>query len=555
MNNRGKKIVLAASTSESSEYLRSTWRQMLLGTLPSRYSRFPFYMIDVDWKNETHADGQAVAVPNGLRVVESILLEKFAPEDIAVCHPDQLDLFVGEDTQVIGVHAHNPLGITFATDVYVHFYGKQTEPINAAEFRRLITHEAIKKHKNHLKIIVGGPGSWQIEKKNLQDEWGIDCIVEGEAEDLILDLFERAVKGESLPRKIEGKSPSMEHIPTTKNRSTFGVVEVTRGCGRGCQFCSIALRKGKSLPLEHILENVRVQVEGGADTIMITTEDVFLYEQGPKFDTNVPALKKLFKSITEVEGVKHLMLSHGTISPIVRNPEVIEELSPYAVDFSTHIHPASTHPNKNYASLFVGLETGSPRLFNQFMKGKAYPYKAEQWHDVILKGMDIMNKHNWFPFATFIVGLPGETEADTKMSLDLLHALKDSKWVVIPTLFVPLDDTRMGEKESAKLAQLTELQWEFFFTCWRYNIDFYRNDPGFQRRFNMGIPIYYYMMGRRLFGKTMKYPIMRLAHVPESILKRRLYLDLREKSPMQVPDFVEIPQPKARPAIPELELV
>jgi len=552
MNNRGKKIVLAASTSESSEYMRSTWRQMLLGTLPSRYTRFPFYMVDVNWQNEVRDDGQAVAVPNGLRVVESILLEEFSPDDIAVCYPDQLDLFVGEDTRVIGVHAHNPLGITFATDVYVNFYGRQAEPINAAEFKRLITHEAIKKHKDHLKIIVGGPGSWQIEKKGLQDEWQIDCIVEGEAEDLILDLFEKAVRGESLPKRIEGKSPNMERIPTTKNRSTFGVVEVTRGCGRGCQFCSIALRKGKSLPLEHILENVRVQVANGADTIMITTEDIFLYEQGAKFDTNVPALKKLFKSITEVPGVKHVMLSHGTMSPVVRNPEVIEELSPYAVDFSTHQHPDSTHPDQRYANLFIGLETGSPRLFNQFMKGKAYPYKAEQWHDVVLKGMDILNKNNWFPFATFIIGLPGETDADTKKSLDLLHALKDAKWVVMPTLFVPLEDTRMEKDESAKLARLTELQWEFFFTAWRYNIDFYRRDPSFQRRFNFGVPIYYYMMGRRLFGKQMKYPLLRLAHFPEKILKRRLYLDLREKSPLQVPDFVEIPQAAARPAIPEL---
>lgn len=99
-------------------------------------------------------------------------------------------------------------------------------------------------------------------------------------------------------------------------------------------------------------------------------------------------------------------------------------------------------------------------------------------------------------------------------------------------LFVPLEDTRMQTNESAKLAKLSELQWEFFFTAWRYNIDFYRRDPAFQRCFNLGIPIYYYMMGRRLFGKTMKYPLMRLAHVPDRILKRRLYLDLRTKSPM-----------------------
>lgn len=552
MGNRGRKIVLAASTSESSEYLKSTWRQMLLGTLPARYSGFPYYLIDISWKNEHKADGQAVSVPNGLRVVEAILREKFDAADIAVCHTDELELFVGEDTRVVGMHAHNPLGIAFATDVYTHLYGKGVEPINASEFKRMITHPVLKKHKDHLKIIVGGPGSWQIEKKELQDEWNIDCIVDGEAEDFVLDLFEKAVRGEALPRKIEGKSPSMDMIPRTVDRSTFGVVEVTRGCGRGCQFCSIALRKGKSLPLDHILDNVRVQVANGADTIMITSEDIFLYEQGPKFDTNVPALVKLFKSISEVPGVKHVVQSHGTIAPIVKNPEVIEELSPYAVNLSTHVHPASTHPENRYASLFIGLETGSPRLFNQYMKGKAYPYKAEQWGDVILKGMQIMNRHNWFPFCTWIVGLPGETDDDAKRSLDLLHALKGSKWVIIPTLFLSLEETRMGEKESAQLYKLTELQWEFFFTCWRYNIDFYRNDPAFHRRFNLGLPIYYYSIGRRLFGKNMKYPLLRLAHVPERFLQKRLYLDLREDSPHKVPDRVEIPQASMRPAIPIL---
>jgi radical SAM superfamily enzyme YgiQ (UPF0313 family) len=256
--------------------------------------------------------------------------------------------------------------------------------------------------------------------------------------------------------------------------------------------------------------------------------------------------------VSEVPGVKHVVQSHGTIAPIVKNPEVIEELSPYTVNLSTHIHPASTHPENRYASLFIGLETGSPRLFNQYMKGKAYPYKAEQWGDVILKGMDIMNRHNWFPFCTWIVGLPGETDDDVKRSLDLLHALKGSKWVIIPTLFLSLDETRMGEKESAQLYKLSELQWEFFFTCWRYNIDFYRNDPTFQRRFNLGLPIYYYSIGRRLFGKNMKYPLLRLAHVPERFLQKRLYLDLRTDSPHKTPERVEIPKASMRPAIPIL---
>lgn len=552
MSSNGKRIVLAASSSESSEYLRSTWRQMLLATLPARYAG----LIRADWstQNELAPDGQAKYVPNGLRVVESLLLDRFSPDDIAVCYPDQMDRFIGDETRVVGVHAHNPLGITFATDVYSGLYGRECEPINAAEFRRLITHPALIRHQPHLKIIVGGPGTWQIEHKKLQDEWHIDCMVDGEAEDVVLELFEAAMRGETLPRKVECNSPKLDRIPTIRHRSTFGVVEITRGCGRGCQFCSIALRAGKSLPLEHILENVRTQVAEGADTIMLTTEDLFLYEQGPRFATNGPALKRMFESVAAVPGVRHVMMTHGTIAPAVLEPGIIEDLSPVAVGRSVNQHRASTQAENRYAMMFIGLETGSVRLFKQFMKGKAYPFRPEQWPDVVMKGMQILNRHNWFPMCTFIVGLPGETRQDSKDSLDLLFALKDSKWCVIPTLFTPLEDTRLENRDSAKFVKMTDLQWEFFFTCWRYNLDFFRNTLSVKWKFNLGIPIYYYMLGRKLFGAAMKYPLYRLGHFPEWYLRRKLYLDFsgRMQPRYSVPDSVEVPEERGRPEIPIL---
>jgi len=550
----GRKIVLAASDSESSEYLRSTWRQMLLATLPARYARY----MGADWSstNDVASDGQAKYVPNGLRVVEALLLKDFPADEIAVCYTDQLDRFVGDETRVVGIHAHNPLGITFATDVYAGLYGRQCEPINAAEFRRLITHPVLRRHKHHLKLIVGGPGSWQIEHKNLQDEWQIDCIVDGEAEDLVRPLFQAAAAGADIPRKLEGHSPELESIPPIRHRSTFGVVEITRGCGRGCQFCSVALRSGKSIPLEQIVENVRTQVAEGADSIMLTTEDLFLYEQGPRFQTNVPALKRLFESVAAVNGVEYVGLTHGTIAPAVVNPTVIEELSPVAVGMSVNRHEASTHPDKRYAMMFVGLETGSVRLFKQFMKGKSYPFRPEQWPDVVLKGMDTMNRHNWFPMCTFILGLPGERPEDTRESLDLLFALKDAKWCVIPTLFVPLEDTRLEKKKSARVVELTDLQWEFFFTCWRYNLDFFRKSARVHWKYNLGIPFYYYLLGRRLFGDVMKYPLLRLGHFPERWLRRRLYLDFsgRAAPRYRVPHHVHIPEHGGRPELPILEV-
>jgi radical SAM superfamily enzyme YgiQ (UPF0313 family) len=551
MGPNGAKIVLAASDSESSEYLRSSWRQMLLACLPARYAHF---MSDISIKNEVTRDGQAKYVPHGLRIVESLLLDKFDEDDIRVCYPDQLHLFVGDDTRVVGIHAHNPLGITFATDVYTHLYGHYLEPVNAAEFRRLILHPVLRRHKHHLRIIVGGPGSWQIEKKNLQNEWLIDTLVDGEAEDVVVPLFEAALRGEVLPRKVIGHSPALERIPRIRHRSTLGVVEITRGCGRGCDFCSVALRRGKSIPLEQILDNVRTQVAEGADSILLTTEDLFLYEQGPRFETNVPGLKRLFESVAAVPGVQYVMQTHGTIAPVVLNPGMLEELAPVAVGRAVGQHRESTHPDKRFANLFVGLETGSPRLFKQHMKGKAYPFRPEQWPDVVLKGMEILNRNNWFPFCTWIIGLPGETDEDTRQSLDLLFALRHAKWAVTPTLFVPLEETRLEKRGhgSKKLVELTDLQWEFFFTCWRYNLDFFRNTRKVHWAFNTGIPIYYYSMGRRLFGHQVKYPLLRLAHMPESLMRGKLYLDLSKGKPrFRIPDDIEVPSHDLRPVLPE----
>jgi radical SAM superfamily enzyme YgiQ (UPF0313 family) len=186
------------------------------------------------------------------------------------------------------------------------------------------------------------------------------------------------------------------------------------------------------------------------------------------------------------------------------------------------------------------------------MKGKGYPFRPEQWPEVILKGMEILNRNNWFPLCTWILGLPGETPDDTRQSLDLLHALKDAKWCVIPTLFVPLEDTRLQNREGAKLYKLTDLQWEFFFTCWRYNMDFFHRAKSAHLVYNLGIPLYYYLLGRRLFGKAMKYPLLRLGHFPEWILKHKLYLDFTLKGlpRFRVPEAVPIPEHTVRPILP-----
>ncbi len=282
---------------------------------------------------------------------------------------------------------------------------------------------------------------------------------------------------------------------------------------------------GRSFPLEHIIESARVNAGEGATEILIASEDMFLYEQLPNFETNVPALEALFKGIISVPGIQTIQTSHITMAPVVQDPSVIERLSPLLVPYSHVHHKDSTDSNECALDPIIGLETGSSRLFNTYMKGKAYPYKAHQWRDVVLKGMEILNRHNWFPFCTFIIGLPGETDDDTKQSLDLLYDLRHAKGTFVPTFFVPLEDTRMEKRAGAKLIEMTDLQWEFFFTCWKYNLEFWSRSARLTSKFTLGVPIYYSMLGKKLFGDGIKYPLWRFAGVPDRLIRKHMYLD------------------------------
>ena len=149
---RGVRFVLTAPDTESTEQGFSPWKQMVYASVPAQFA--PRFLYKRMLAQQTRPDGTAVIMPYGTRVAEAILLEHYPPEDVAVCHPDQLGRFVGPRTRAVGVSAHNPMGTAFSTGVYSNIFGSSARPINAYETERIFFHPAIRKHRP--KIIVGG---------------------------------------------------------------------------------------------------------------------------------------------------------------------------------------------------------------------------------------------------------------------------------------------------------------------------------------------------------------------------------------------------------------
>ena len=151
-NSQGVRFVLTAPDTESTEQGFSPWKQMVYASVPARFA--PRFLYKKHLNQESHPNGTAKVMPLGLRIVEDILREHYPAEDVAVCHPDYLGLFVGPRTRAVGVAAHNPIGVAFSTGVYSNIFGSTAVPINAYESERIYSHPALRKYRP--KIIVGG---------------------------------------------------------------------------------------------------------------------------------------------------------------------------------------------------------------------------------------------------------------------------------------------------------------------------------------------------------------------------------------------------------------
>lgn len=275
LNKKGVKIVLTASATEMSDFGNVHFFAFSggfpKGIIPIQFLRRRLYP-----QIESNSDGTAKYAPYGLRKVEAILLQNgFDESDVVVVHPNNLSKFVGLNTKVVGISTMDPLGMGYVSKTYSSLIGGG-KPINSIEFRNLVKHCSFRRYKP--KIIVGGAEAWQLKSKNLVDSCGIHCVVIGENETTLLELFKKAVHEENLPRIVDKKKyPKLTKVPRIRHASIHGVVEITRGCGRNCQFCTPTMQKRVNFPIEEIMQEVEINVKEGSKTITLATEDILLY--------------------------------------------------------------------------------------------------------------------------------------------------------------------------------------------------------------------------------------------------------------------------------------
>jgi len=262
------------------------------------------------------------------------------------------------------------------------------------------------------------------------------------------------------------------------------------------------------------MKEVKTNINGGTGTIFTVTEDIFLYKSKPGFIPNREAIVKLYKTIASYPGVEHILLSHASLAPVIYDRKLLEELSPILLEKTRWTPELNKSYSKRFVSVEVGIETGSVRLMKKYMKGKALPYSVDNWPELVVQGVGIMNDHDWWPLCTIMTGQPDETEDDVRATLDLIDDLRyhNAKMFYTPVLFIPLNEAMLGNHRRTNLKNLSELQWEVIARCWRNNIDFW--SPDIRWLLNPMFFFTHWFYARWKHGKKATVPMMHLAGFP-----------------------------------------
>ncbi len=372
--------------------------------------------------------GRPVEAPYGLRKVEAVLQE--AGFNAAIIDPDHIHKHL-DTMKVLMIGHHDFFAYGPPSSEWWMMTGK--EPVNRVYFRKFMESPAVRKAKKKgVKIIVGGPAAWQwLWALEEWRKWGVDCVIDGEAELVITDIAEAALNGEPLPDYVyvgPADAPPIEKIPVIKGASVNGLVEIMRGCPRGCRFCSVTLRPLRFIPIEHIIKEIEVNARAGVKNTILHSEDVLLYHADGIKPRPEPILRLHEAVLKATPGT--ISWAHVSLAALKYAEEKHKLISKLMNDLII--------PRQSYIGVEVGVETGSVRLAKIIMPAKSAPYPPEKWPEVVEDAFRIMHENYIVPAATIILGLPEERPEDVVATAELLDRLKPYRSLIVPMFFVPM---------------------------------------------------------------------------------------------------------------------
>jgi len=223
-------VVLSADRSQTSNF-RGNFLFGFLSCGPYKYiPRIAYERLLCPSVGYDQRTSEAYVAPLGLRRVESTLVESFGREGVFVAHPQHIEKAIGENTRIVALSEMDPTGIGPVSTAM----SSTLSPFNRYWFTELTTRLRALKSRYGFKVVLGGAGAWQFIEDEVRGEYGIDYVVEGEADTAASEIFSSVMDGQA-PNYVRVSTGTVNQVPLIHDPTIVGMLEAMRGCGRNCE--------------------------------------------------------------------------------------------------------------------------------------------------------------------------------------------------------------------------------------------------------------------------------------------------------------------------------
>ena len=210
----------------------------------------------------------------------------------------------------------------------------------------------------------------------------------------------------ALPRDLS-HDPLTDLLPPQGIKLTpphYAYLKISEGCNHKCSFCIIPSMRGKlvSRPANEVLEEAQRLVDNGVKELLIVSQDTSAYGLDRKYRTEFWNGRPVKTRLTELCDALGDLDAWVRLHYIYPYPHV-DELMPLMAD------------GKILPYLDVPFQHGSPAVLKRMRRPGAIDNTLEQIQRWRQQVPDLTLR------STFIVGFPGETDAEFEQLLDFIQ--------------------------------------------------------------------------------------------------------------------------------------